>query len=205
MRVKNRYLLCVLSFDDGQVDQSFGSAVIYRALAQTLESQWGDYGAGCLASSLSVKYYNALTGLVIARASRDHYRLLWSVLKATRKIKGRPCTLTCVHVGGTIRACQQAALSHSRALLLALDQARAAPQPAVATLNAETGAPVTPAAAAAAAAAGTRVETVRSVTAGTVLVASAAPGEDAAEFRSAALAKEMVNAEKEIMEIDAHK
>jgi ribonuclease P/MRP protein subunit POP5 len=201
MRFKNRYLLCTLAFQDGQVDQSVTTGLLFRTFQILVENQWGDFGAGALMSSLSIKYYNAVTGLLMLRASRDHYRLLWTALHSCYRIKQRPCNITCIHVGGTIRSCQKAALLHSRRLLLEADRTKAASRaPTVTPLDAATGAPPTPTDFAAAAAAGTKVEIVRAATVSMTLVPSQT-GEPT-EFRSAALAKELVSAETEIMQMD---
>ena len=118
MRFKSRYILCELKFADGTINESFNAGYIFRILQTLVEVQAGDWGMGCTQQSFSVKYYNALTGLLLIRASRDHYRLVCECLPFLTNVKNRPCSLTRLHVGGTIRSCQKAALVHNRHRIL---------------------------------------------------------------------------------------
>src|SRR4051794_34308067 len=70
--------------------------------------------------SLQVKYWNHLTNLVIVRAPRDDYRLVSTAVSYVTLIKQRPCTFAPLHIGGTIRSCQKAAISYTRNILTQL-------------------------------------------------------------------------------------
>lgn len=69
--------------------------------------------------SFVVKYFNPQTSLCIIRCARDHHRSVWTAITLTNKIKAK-VTLTCIHIGGTIRACQKAVLKHHKKLLAVL-------------------------------------------------------------------------------------
>lgn len=124
MRFKHRYILCEISFQDSTIDQSINSSLIFSHLRRIVETNFGDYGAGCLQQSLNVKYYNPITGLAIIRCSRDHLRMIWNAVMMLTTLKNRSCMATCIHVGGTIRSCQKKALVYSRKIMLQIDLER---------------------------------------------------------------------------------
>ncbi len=77
-------------------------------------------GSGALATSLNVKYLNTLTNLCIVRAARDNYQLALAAASLVRTIKGRAVALTCRHMAGTIRSCQEAAIRINKEVLARL-------------------------------------------------------------------------------------
>lgn len=123
MRFKNRYFLCELRFADGQIDQSINSGLIFRTLQSYLDTMFGDFGAGLL-QGFSVKYFNPVTGLGIVRATRDFHKLMQSVIEKVQVIKNRQCSFRIVHIGGSIRCCQRAALRHNARLVMLADRER---------------------------------------------------------------------------------
>lgn len=63
----------------------------------------GCWGFGQLKASLSVKYWNADTGMMIVRLSRDHFREGWYAICSMTELREKKCVLSVLHVGGTIR------------------------------------------------------------------------------------------------------
>jgi ribonuclease P/MRP protein subunit POP5 len=72
-----------------------------------------------LFSVKKVKYLSPHTQLAIIRTSRTSHQLVWAALTFIRQIKGVDCSVRMVHVGGTIRKTQQAAVKFDRELILA--------------------------------------------------------------------------------------
>eukprot|EP00128_Syssomonas_multiformis_P000469 Colp12_sorted_trinity150504_noHs@27779 len=114
VRFKNRYFLIELDYGQDGVDTTLSSKDITQALKDMVYSLYGDYGLGCLIGSLSVKYFNVATGLVIVRCARDYHTVVASTISFTTSLKKRPCALRTVHLGGTIESCQKAALKYSQ-------------------------------------------------------------------------------------------
>jgi RNase P/RNase MRP subunit POP5 len=53
VRFKNRYFLVELIFEDGLTDESFNSQQLVRAIKDAMQLFHGDYGLGCVLSSLT--------------------------------------------------------------------------------------------------------------------------------------------------------
>ncbi|BGP20664.1 hypothetical protein JCM10213_001090 [Rhodosporidiobolus nylandii] len=137
VRFKHRYLLCHLVFpasalDDAHPSTSNGAATpaeavpppslsegaIIGLLRDSLNVNFGDVGAGEVGGTFSVKYLSPQTSTLIIRVSREHYRTLWAALTLLRRVGGQECVARVVHVSGTIRKTQHAAIAHDRAQIL---------------------------------------------------------------------------------------
>ncbi|KAK7956613.1 rpp14 family protein [Apiospora aurea] len=74
-----------------------------------------------------VKYLSNATSTFILRITRAQYRMLWTALTFMDHVPvrdGKPCTFRVVHVSGTIRKVEEAAIRHARNLMFAVkDQA----------------------------------------------------------------------------------
>jgi len=144
VRFKNRYQLCELVWVDGHVDESLNSSALYTAVREVLIAMFGDWGYASVLTSFQVKYWNYHTNLCIVRSARDHYRMVWTAMTFATRIKGRAVTFRSLHVSGTIRSCQQAAIRHTRAVLALTQNAKteSAPAGTVPTVLTTTGEPV---------------------------------------------------------------
>ena len=121
MRFKNRYLLVQLLFSPPSLTlPSLTSYALYRDVRQSLLSNFGEFGYGQVTNSLQVKYLNSHTNLAIIRAPRDDSDLVRTALVMMKEVGGQPCVLKVVHVGGTIRSCQKAAVNFTRSVLMQL-------------------------------------------------------------------------------------
>ena len=114
MRFKNRYLLYELIFEDEKVDTSIAGGLVYKLIKDNCLLNHGEYGFGIVSQSFQVKYYNQLTNLCIVRAPRDNYRIIQSSVTYISNIKQRSLTFKLIHLGGTIRSCQIAALKFNK-------------------------------------------------------------------------------------------
>lgn len=115
VRFKNRYLLVQLNSVDpleGIVDYRPAephptASSVASSLRTTISANFGQYGTGVCSQSLSVKYVNGSTGLLIVRAAREHASLVAAALVLSG---GDRLLFRVVHVAGTIRAAQRAAM-----------------------------------------------------------------------------------------------
>mmetsp|Transcript_9888 Transcript_9888/g.32075 ORF Transcript_9888/g.32075 Transcript_9888/m.32075 type:complete len:150 (-) Transcript_9888:68-517(-) len=122
VRFKNRYLLLELVWKDGKVDDTLGGAQLLKIIRDSVQVNFGDDGMGSVAASMQVKYINPLTGLCVLRCGRESYREVWGAATLVTEVRGRVAALRVLHVGGTLRSCQAAALKHDLAALTALQR-----------------------------------------------------------------------------------
>lgn len=115
VRFKNRYLLVQLNTVDpieGIVDyrpaEPHPTALsVASSLRTTIGANFGQHGTGICSQSLSVKYVNGSTGLLIVRAAREYTPLVAAALALSG---GDRLLFRVVHVAGTIRAAQRTAM-----------------------------------------------------------------------------------------------
>ncbi|GAA5987302.1 hypothetical protein JCM11641_002676 [Rhodosporidiobolus odoratus] len=147
VRFKHRYLLCHLIFPAALDTSSIGTCSsscltssststprpppqisesgLINLLRDSLSVNFGDVGAGEVGGTFSIKYLSPSTSTLIIRVSREHYRTLWAALTLLRKIGGQEVIARVVHISGTIRKTQHAAIAHDRSqILLAARRAR---------------------------------------------------------------------------------
>lgn len=138
VRIKNRYLLLNILYPAPrdktklsdqpsvvQIHQPSSSKlephVLLRAIRESVVHLFGDYGAGMVSSSLSVKYLSPATSTAIVRVSRAHYRLVWAALTFITRLPNpvnEACTIRVVRVSGTIRKAEEEAVRRARASIL---------------------------------------------------------------------------------------
>ncbi|CAB4001836.1 Ribonuclease P MRP subunit POP5 [Paramuricea clavata] len=114
VRLKSRYLLMEIRFEDGLVDQSLSSSTVYHDILRSVENTYGDYGFGCIKMSFKVKYVNPFTGVVFVKCSRDYYRMLWHAVTFLKEVNGRQCSMNTLHLAGTINSCQRFLVKHNK-------------------------------------------------------------------------------------------
>lgn len=113
VRFKNRYLLAEFRWHDARVDDSLTDNVLVGVLRQGLALNFGDVAAGAALGSLSLKYWNAVTGLAVVRCGRDIHREVWATMTLMREVKGRSVVVRVLHNGSTLRSSQRSALARS--------------------------------------------------------------------------------------------
>ncbi|TCD63795.1 hypothetical protein EIP91_004946 [Steccherinum ochraceum] len=121
VRFKNRWLLVEFlpstTFKTSTKSSStheITSKQIWSALKQNILSHFGDAGWGSVASSLTIKYYSPQTGICIIRVARDHHKVAWAGVTLLSNIEGHIFVPNVVHLSGTIRQAQLAAIEHNR-------------------------------------------------------------------------------------------
>ncbi|CAG8598760.1 3096_t:CDS:2 [Diversispora eburnea] len=102
VRLKNRWLLFEIIYEDTIQNRKYEeltSRDINSAIKDSVQQNFGDYGSGCIAASLSVKYFSPYTNIGIIRVSREHYNLVWSALTFITQIQSRFCLFRVLHLG----------------------------------------------------------------------------------------------------------
>lgn len=106
------------------------SSNVASYIRQSIESNFGIHMAACSTQSLSVKYCNTQTGMVLVRAPRDQVETVWASLtfltslpaEVAAKKGDLRCAWRVVHVSGTMRSAQKTAIRMaSRKIQLLLD------------------------------------------------------------------------------------
>lgn len=110
VRFKQRYLLFSVTREGKTRDISL--AELQNAMRRSMERQLGSWGYGALRASFSVKYWNPDTGIMIVRLARDHFRPGWFAIAGMTELKDRKCSMSCLHVGGTIRVVKKCLLRY---------------------------------------------------------------------------------------------
>ncbi|KAH8105217.1 hypothetical protein BXZ70DRAFT_511536 [Cristinia sonorae] len=121
VRFKNRWLLVEFlpstTFAANTTSTStsaINSKHIWSALKQSILAHFGDAGWGSVASSLTVKYYSPQTGICIIRVARDQHKVAWAGVTLLSNIEGHVFVPNVIHLSGTIKQAQLAAIQHNR-------------------------------------------------------------------------------------------
>lgn len=104
---------------------SFTAASIATCIRNAVTLNYGQYANSSLLQSLSVKYSNNSTNMIILRVPRDFQEQIWASLtfltdwpaENQTSLNNLKCTWRSVHCAGTIRSCQKAAISYARKVL----------------------------------------------------------------------------------------
>jgi len=119
VRFKNRWILVEflpLPYPNQQ-SVALDSKQIYAALKQSVIVNFGDTGWGAVGSSLNVKYFSPATNICIIRVARDPYRIAWGAVTYLSSIDGQKYIPNVIHVSGTIKHAQLAAINHNREVI----------------------------------------------------------------------------------------
>ncbi|KAI9460315.1 hypothetical protein HD554DRAFT_2134444 [Boletus coccyginus] len=121
VRFKNRWLLVefisVSNDKDTPAASSFDAKHVYAALRQSVISNFGDTGWGAVGGSMAVKYVSPTTHLCILRVARDQHTLARGAVTFLTSINGTRVIPHVVHVSGTIKHAQLAAIKHDRCVV----------------------------------------------------------------------------------------
>ncbi|KIY46037.1 hypothetical protein FISHEDRAFT_66541 [Fistulina hepatica ATCC 64428] len=116
VRFKNRWFL-VEFLPISSKNAAFEGKQIWNALKQCILHNFGDAGWGAVAMSLTVKYYSPTTNVCIIRVGRDQHRIAWAGLTLLTTVDGVPVIPHVVHLSGTIKHAQLAAVTHNREVI----------------------------------------------------------------------------------------
>ncbi|XP_071946300.1 ribonuclease P/MRP protein subunit POP5-like [Antedon mediterranea] len=120
VRLRNRYLLCEINFDDQRTNIAVMSNDLLNEIKQSVVTMHGDYGIGSVMPGFNVKYLNPYTRIFIVRSRRRSYKFVSTALPFMKKLLDKPCRITTLHCGGTIRSCQKFLLKYQRQQLSAV-------------------------------------------------------------------------------------
>lgn len=125
VRVRHRYLLCAIEFQHGN-DAAVAALVprsIHLALRTSIETNFGDIGAGRAVPSLAVKFWSPFLGLAVVRAHREFFETVWAAATLVTAIPAgktdNTARISVIHVGATIRSCQKNAVEYAERLIKA--------------------------------------------------------------------------------------
>ncbi|KAI0806024.1 Rpp14/Pop5 family-domain-containing protein [Irpex lacteus] len=90
---------------------------IWSALKQSVIANFGDAGWGSISSSLTIKYYSPTTNVCIIRVARDQHPIAWAGVTLMTNVEGRRYIPNVVHLSGTIKQAQMAAITHNRTVV----------------------------------------------------------------------------------------
>ena len=96
------------------VDLSLQSYQLLVSLREAILFHFGDLVVGRLNQSLGVRYLNTLTNLAIIRCARADHRAVGATLSFITSLRNRGVIIKTVHLAGTIRSCQKAAVKLQR-------------------------------------------------------------------------------------------
>ncbi|KAG6333031.1 hypothetical protein ID866_6055, partial [Astraeus odoratus] len=96
---------------------SLDNKQIYNALRQSVISNFGDTGWGAVGTSLTVKYFSPTTNICIIRVARDQHKLAWGAITMLTSINGVRVIPCVVHLSGTVKHTQLAAIRHNREII----------------------------------------------------------------------------------------
>lgn len=118
VRFKNRYLVVELyTIDNNNGLQDYmpssnattneaalSTQSMVNLLRSSLSTNFGQHGAALASQSLSVKYCNANTGIVLVRCAREQLSMVWAALTFAG---GERKLMKVIHVSGTIKSAQK--------------------------------------------------------------------------------------------------
>ncbi|KAF8588263.1 hypothetical protein K439DRAFT_1652012 [Ramaria rubella] len=119
VRFKNRWLLIefIPCQSETSTHEQLNAKAIWLALKQSVMTNFGDIGWGAISTSLTVKYFSPTTNLCIIRVARDHHRIAWGAITLLTSINGNHTIPHLVHLSGTIKHAQLAAIKHDREVI----------------------------------------------------------------------------------------
>ncbi|KZV98730.1 hypothetical protein EXIGLDRAFT_727057 [Exidia glandulosa HHB12029] len=128
VRFKNRWLLVEFIHVPEQPKPNtapaqppaLDSKKIWAALKQSILKHFGEIGWGAVSTSLTVKYYSPTTRVCIIRVARDHHQIAWAGATLLSQIDGAKFIPHVVHLSGTIKHTQLAAIKHDKIVIARL-------------------------------------------------------------------------------------
>ncbi|KAK6200407.1 Rpp14/Pop5 family-domain-containing protein [Scheffersomyces amazonensis] len=139
VRIKHRYILFEVlypptksgedseTFSNSQVDalltlhQSSPSTIngklIVSILRKSIQTYYGDQGAGTAAVSTIVKYWSNKTSTGIIRCDRSAVQMVVGALTLIDKLDNQNIIIRCTHISGTIHKCEEYSIRKSKELI----------------------------------------------------------------------------------------
>jgi ribonuclease P/MRP protein subunit POP5 len=110
VKFKSRYLLIEPKFEnDKQSIKDIDPGKLNNIIKNKVELLFGDIGLGKVNKNLQISFLRNFSNLMIIRVSRDHIKLLWTVLSLFNELEGQTVKMHILKVSGTIKKCELAA------------------------------------------------------------------------------------------------
>ncbi|KIY66854.1 hypothetical protein CYLTODRAFT_437284 [Cylindrobasidium torrendii FP15055 ss-10] len=116
VRFKNRWLLVeFIPLDQTKPAPSrLDSKIIWAALRDSIQENFGDFGWGAVSHSLTVKYFSPTTNICIIRVAREQHRIARGGVTLIKAIDGVRILPFVIDLTGTIKHAQLSAIEHNR-------------------------------------------------------------------------------------------
>ncbi|KIM62721.1 hypothetical protein SCLCIDRAFT_1214830 [Scleroderma citrinum Foug A] len=114
VRFKNRWFLVEFIVVSRESSAPLDGKQIHAALRQSIISNFGDAGWGAVGMALTIKYFSPTTNICIIRVARDQHNLAWGAITLLTNVNSIRVIPHVVHVSGTIKHTQLAAIRHNR-------------------------------------------------------------------------------------------
>ena len=117
VRMKSRYLLCKAMFNKLA---NVAPHEILAAIKDSITAVHGQHACSCISPTLTVKYMNCKTTLIMLKVAHAYYRILWSSLPFVSSLRVKStgiiekCILQTVYCGATIRSVQKFIIKYDR-------------------------------------------------------------------------------------------
>ena len=108
VRVKQRYILGELIFDNESIDNNvklvniMGQKELQDHFKQEVSDLYGDLGHAKIAGNFMMKFWNVETKVFILRVGRENEQMVTSALALMNQLKNLPCRVRILHVSGTL-------------------------------------------------------------------------------------------------------
>jgi ribonuclease P/MRP protein subunit POP5 len=107
VKFKSRYILIEPKFEnDGFSLKNMDPGKLQNLIKKQVEILFGDIGLGKINKNLQISFLQKFTNLLIIRVSRDHVKLLWTVLSLMTQIDGEAVKMHILKTSGTIKKCE---------------------------------------------------------------------------------------------------
>ncbi|KAI5966459.1 POP5 [Candida pseudojiufengensis] len=90
---------------------------ILHAIRKSLQENYGDIGSGSAGMLMTVKYFSNKTSTGIIRCGRSQFETIIGAMCMINNIDGLDVTLSCIHVSGTIKKCEEFSIKSTRRLI----------------------------------------------------------------------------------------
>ncbi|KAN0015850.1 hypothetical protein ACTFIU_005797 [Dictyostelium citrinum] len=110
VRLKNRYLMAEAIWHDNEKSTQLSESWLFQFISNEAKEKLGELTYEAFKKTLKIIYVNPDTSIFIIRVSFEYYKSLWTALTLITSYYGVPIYFRMVHVGGSIRCCQKAAI-----------------------------------------------------------------------------------------------
>lgn len=94
---------------------------ILHAIRKSLQEYYGDFGSGSAGMLMTLKYFSNKTSTGIIRCGRAQFETIVAAMSLVTKIEDQNITLSCAHISGTIKKCEEFSIKRSKELMRRID------------------------------------------------------------------------------------